>query len=246
MLVVEDVHFLGGKRATISELVHTIDAVTKAGGQLAFSSQLAPADLGDLGDELVNRFCAGLVIQIRAADRPTREAMVRQFADRKQLCLSDEVIKTIAERVLDDVRKLQGAINQLSAVKHAFGSEITTETVDDALKPYFSCAPKGLTLKDIEKAVCAEFGVEPRNLKSESRAQRVTGPRMLAMFLARKYTRAALSEIGEHFGRRSHSSVVAAHKKMQRLLQEGSAVAMADSQCSVDEAVRRVELRLRA
>ena len=169
-----------------------------------------------------------------------------QDSQKKQLPLTDEIVKLIAERVLDDVRKLQGAVNQLSAVRDAFGGEITVATVNESLKPYFSSAPKGLTLRDIEKAVCAEFGLEPRKLKSESRAQRVTGPRMLAMFLARKYTRAALSEIGEHFGRRSHSSVVAANKKMQRLIHDGGAVAMADSQCTIDEAVRRVELRLRA
>lgn len=246
LLVIEDVHFLEGKRATISELAYTIDAVANEGGQLAFSSQLPPAELGSLGEDLVNRFCGGLLIRMQPADRPTREALLRSLAQKKGLTLSDGVIRLIAERVLDDVRKLQGAINQLSALQHALNCEITESNVAETLKPYFSSAPKNLSLRDIEKAVCDVFSLESRKLKSESRTQRISGPRMLAMFLARKYTRAALSEIGEHFGRRSHSSVIAADKKIKRLMREGSIVAMADKQCSIDEAVRQVEFKLRA
>lgn len=246
LLVIEDVHFLEGKRATISELVYTIDAIMNNGGQLAFSAQLPPADLGVLGDELVNRFCGGLLIKMQPADRPTRESILRQLAKRKNLKLSDNVIRTIAERVLDDVRKLQGAINQLSALRNAFGYDITESIVEESLQPYFSSAPKNLSLRDIEKAVCEVFAVEPRKLKSDSRVQRISGPRMLAMFLARKYTRAALSEIGEHFGRRSHSSVVAADKKIRRLMTNGQPVLISDCQYTIDEAVRQVELKLRA
>ena len=43
----------------------------------------------------------------------------------------------------------------------------------------------------------------------------VSQPRMLAMWLARKHTRAALTEISEFFGRRSHSTVVSAQNKVR-------------------------------
>jgi chromosomal replication initiator protein len=37
---------------------------------------------------------------------------------------------------------------------------------------------------------------------------------MLAMFLARKHTGAAYSEIGRYFGGRNHSTVISAEKKV--------------------------------
>ena len=56
-------------------------------------------------------------------------------------------------------------------------------------------------LADIEKAVCKVFGLESRTLQSADKSRRVSQPRMLAMWLARKHTRAALSEIGQFFGK---------------------------------------------
>ena len=41
---------------------------------------------------------------------------------------------------------------------------------------------------------------------------------MLAMWLARKYTRSGLNEISRYFGRRSHSTVISAQKRVDRWL----------------------------
>jgi chromosomal replication initiator protein len=68
---------------------------------------------------------------------------------------------------------------------------------------------------------------------------------MLAMWLARRYTRAAWSEIGEFFGRRSHSTVISAHKRVEQLIRSRSEIALSHDNCSVEEAIRRVEAALR-
>ena len=41
---------------------------------------------------------------------------------------------------------------------------------------------------------------------------------MLAMYLARKHTRAAYSEIGGFFGGRNHSTVISAEKRVDALV----------------------------
>ena len=47
------------------------------------------------------------------------------------------------------------------------------------------------------------FGLDAKTLRDGCRSKSVSQPRMLAMWLARKYTRAAFSEISHFFGRRS-------------------------------------------
>lgn len=69
---------------------------------------------------------------------------------------------------------------------------------------------------------------------------------MLAMWLARKHTRAALSEIGRYFGRRSHSTVISAQKRVDGWMANGQSLELAEGTWDVDEAIRRVERRLRA
>jgi chromosomal replication initiator protein len=68
---------------------------------------------------------------------------------------------------------------------------------------------------------------------------------MLAMWLARKYTRAALSEIGEFFGRSSHSTVISAQRRVEKMISQHSQIEMANRPCPVDEAIRRLETALR-
>jgi chromosomal replication initiator protein len=69
---------------------------------------------------------------------------------------------------------------------------------------------------------------------------------MLAMWLARKHTRAALIEIGHFFGRRSHSTVLSAQKRVDRWLAAGEPIDLADRTAGIDEAIRRVERLLLA
>ena len=43
---------------------------------------------------------------------------------------------------------------------------------------------------------------------------------MLAMYLARKHTDSSYSTIGQHFGGRNHSTVIAAERKVENWLRE--------------------------
>jgi chromosomal replication initiator protein len=69
---------------------------------------------------------------------------------------------------------------------------------------------------------------------------------MLAMFLARKHTRAALSEIGYFFGRRSHSTVISANKKVAAWMSQRQPLALAEQTWDIEDALRRVEDQLKA
>ena len=64
--------------------------------------------------------------------------------------------------------------------------------------------------------------------------------------LDRKHTRAGLSEIGSYFGRRSHSTVLSAQKKIESWMAAGSALQLPDRAIGVEEMIRRVEENLRA
>ena len=77
-----------------------------------------------------------------------------------------------------------------------------------------------VALHDIEQAICQLFQVSADALKSDSRTRALAYPRMLAMYLARKFTGAAYSEIGRYFGGRDHSTVISSEKKVQGWLRD--------------------------
>jgi chromosomal replication initiator protein len=67
---------------------------------------------------------------------------------------------------------------------------------------------------------------------------------MVAMYLARKHTSSTYAEIGEHFGGRSHSTVVAAEKKVRQCLQDDASLALGDTKVRVREVIDRTEREL--
>jgi chromosomal replication initiator protein len=99
-------------------------------------------------------------------------------------------------------------------------------------------------LADIESAVCDVFGIDVKTLQTGRKSKVLSQPRMLAMWLARKYTRAAFVEIGEYFGRRSHSTVISAQKQVESWVADGRKIQMGYGDCDIRDAIRRVETRL--
>ncbi len=246
LLIIEDVQFFAGKQATISELLHTVDSLTRDGRQVAFSADRPPNELTQLGSELTNRLVGGLVVNMQPPDEDTRLKILRSLAKRRSIEVPDEVLNMIATRLQDDVRKLHGAMNRLVATSLALQQPITTDLARNALEEVFRSSSRHVQLSDIERIVCDTFGVEPNTLRSNARTRAVSQPRMLAMWLARKYTRAGLAEIGEFFGRRSHSTVVSAEKKVNSWRSQGQVLRMVAGDFNAEDAIRQIESRLHA
>jgi chromosomal replication initiator protein len=244
LLIVEDVQFFAGKQATVNELLYTIDALLRDGGQLCFSADRSPADLTALGTDLVNRFCGGLVSYVEPPDHDIRLEILRRESRARGLGLTDDVLEMLAARMSGDCRKLIGAVNRLDAVKRAWGKPITLAVAVESLRELLHAPSRQVQLKDIERAVCDKFGLEPATLKSSAKVRSITNPRMLAMWLAREHTRAALSEIGDYFGRRSHSTVISAHKKVNRWVKDGAEVRITHTDYRVDQALRELQAKL--
>ena len=245
VLFIEDIQFMVGKKATLDELLYTIDTLHERGRQVVLTCDRSPGELQKVSTELVSRVSGGLSIPLKTPEFATRLGIVRQLSVRLKVSLDEEVIALIATQVAGSARQLAGAINRLVATSMAHKSRITMDLARTTLVDYVQQNAPAVRLADIQRAVCEVFGVEPASLKSSRKSRSITEPRMLAMWLARKYTRSALGEIGEYFGRRSHSTVVSAQKKIERLVSENAEISVADRPCQVDEAIRQVEAVLR-
>ncbi len=179
-------------------------------------------------------------------DYATRLGIVNQMARRMKLQVPPEVQQFVATRLTNHPRELSGALCRLQATAHSRGRPIGLAMAEEALADMIRQAGRAVRLADIEKAVCDVFGLEPASLQSDAKGQRVSHPRMLAMWLARKHTRAALSEIGHYFGRRSHSTVISAQKRVNGWMSAGQPLALAERAWPVNDAIRQVERRLAA
>jgi chromosomal replication initiator protein len=245
LLLIDDVQFFARKTGTIRELLVTLDALLRQGSQVVLSADRSPGELRDMSDELTARLSAGVACGVEPPDYQTRLGILRHLAAKIEFALADDVAEFIATHLTSHARELAGALNRLDAAGRIMRQPITRALAEDALAEMIRHSIRAVRLADIDRAVCDEFGLEAEALQSARRAKTVSHPRMLAMWLARKHTRAALCEIGHHFGRRSHSTVISAQKTVTGWVASQSKIELTGKSWNVEDVIRRVEDRLR-
>jgi chromosomal replication initiator protein len=170
---------------------------------------------------------------------------VRRLAVKAGLSLSEEVVTRVATQITAGARELRGAVLRLQAMSAISSAPISAELAERGLYELARQNSRTVRLSDVQKVVCDVFGVEATQLRSDRKERSLAEPRMLAMWLARKYTRAPWSEIGEFFGRSSHSTVISAHKRVEKMISQQAQVGLANQSCDVDDAIRQLETALR-
>jgi chromosomal replication initiator protein len=226
VLLIDDVQFLESKARTEEEFFHTFNALYEGGSQLVLTSDRLPRDMDALEDRLRERFECGLVTDIRPPDRSTRMTILRKRVAHDGVQLADDqVIPVIADRIVDNVRVLEGALIRVVAYSSLTGQAITGDLAAEVLAGlYPELIPARRTIREIQLATCEAFGVGLDDLLSPSRAARVTWPRQVAMYLSRELTDRTLPAIGDAFGGRDHSTVLHAVKRTgQRIASDADA-----------------------
>lgn len=245
LLIIDDLHFFRGKQQTQIELTYTIDSLLREGRQVILAADRSPAELRELGPELISRLQSGMVCRIDPPDFGTRHAIVERIAREISLALPGDVAHWIAQRFTRHARQLSGVLCRLKTASRAYHRPVDLNLAADALADLLADAQPSVHLADIDQAIRDTFGLGEGELQSRRRDRAVSHPRMLAMWLARRYTRAPLSEIGRHFGNRSHATVISAHKRVESWLAESGEIALAQRRCAVADVIRQVERRLR-
>ncbi len=218
LLLVDDVHFLGGKESTQDEFFHTFNALYDAQRQIVLTSDRPPKEMARLEERLVSRFEWGLVVDMRPPDYETRIAILRKKAEDEGLELDDDVIEFVAHSCTASVRELEGAVIKLLAYSSLTHQEITPGLAQTLLQGVLRrSAQEGpiLSPERIRETVARRWRVRPDALSSKRRTKDLTVPRQVAMYLIKETLGMSLSRIGDVFGGRDHSTVIHSIRKVE-------------------------------
>jgi len=207
VLVIDDIHFLPRGDRTQDEFFHTFNALHQAGRQIVLSSDAPPEQIPDLEERLVSRFNWGLVADIKAPDLDTRLAIVRSKAWLRGIDLPEDAAEVIATRIDSNIRELEGAITRLQVQAQIENARIDAKLARAVLGEATDTKPR-LTLDVIADAVTDFYKLRPGDLSSRRRPRSIALPRQITMYLARTWTDHSFAEIGRHFGRRDHTTVL--------------------------------------
>ncbi len=244
-LLLDDLHFLASKPATMEEFLHTFDALHADECPMAVSCDCHPRLTDQLLPELIDRLLGGAVWALLPPEPDTRLAVLRAKAARIAGALvPDDVLAYIADHLRGNVRELLGTLHSLVHLSRVQQRRIDLALAREVLAEVLRHHVRVRELADVDRAVREALRLESGALQSRKRGWAVSHPRMLAMFLARKHTAATYTDIGRYFGGRNHSTAVAAEKKVRRWLQDGSPLVLGDQRLPVRDMLDRVEREL--
>ncbi|WP_430613755.1 chromosomal replication initiator protein DnaA [Flavobacterium sp. JP2137] len=219
VLIVDDIQFLSGKAGTQDVFFHIFNYLHQNGKQVILTSDKAPVDMQDIEQRLLSRFKWGLSAEIQHPDFETRTAILKGILYRDGVEMPDDIVEYVAKNVKTNVRELEGAIISLIAQSSFNKREVTIELAKQVVEKFVKNVKKEVSIDYIQKVVSDYFSLDIETLRSKTRKRHIVQARQLAMFFAKKYTKASLANIGSQIGDRDHATVLHACKTIDNLLE---------------------------
>ena len=218
VLMIDDVQFIIGKDNTQEEFFHTFNTLIDKKRQIIISADKSPADLDGLEDRLKSRLGWGLVADIHPLTYELRLGILQAKAEQKSLNLKQEVMEFLANKITNNVREMEGALNRLAVHASIQDSVISVDLVKDVLKDLLRTNSRKITIDEIQKKVVEHYNIKLSDMHSPRRSRSVARPRQVAMYLAKSITTRSLPEIGRKFGGRDHTTVIHAIKTIEEIM----------------------------
>ena len=217
VLIIDDVQFLSGKSGTQDVFFHIFNHLHQNGRQVILTSDKAPVDMQDIEQRLLSRFKWGLSAELQRPDFETRVSIVKNKLYRDGVQMSDDVIEYVAKNIKTNVRELEGAIISLIAQSSFNKKEITLGLAKEIVEKFVKNTKREVSIDYIQKVVSDYFQMDVDTLQSKTRKRHIVQARQLAMFFAKKFTKASLASIGSQIGQRDHATVLHACKTVDNL-----------------------------
>ena len=217
ILIVDDIQLLSGKAGTQDVFFHIFNHLHQNGKQVILTSDKAPVDMIDIEQRLLSRFKWGLSAELNHPDYETRIAIIKNKLYRDGVQMPEDIVEFLANNIKTNIRELEGAIISLIAHSSFNKKEITIDLAKRIVDHYVKNTSREVSIDYIQKIVSEYFQMDVDTLQSKTRKRHIVQARQLAMFFAKKLTKASLASIGSQIGKRDHATVLHACKTVDNL-----------------------------
>jgi chromosomal replication initiator protein len=235
VLAIDDVHFLSNKTATQGEFLHTLDAIGLGGATVVLASDEHPRQIGRFNRSLVSRFLAGMVVELAPPDRETRRQLLRRLLAARGFEATEAAEEAIVGRFVASARELEGVAAKLTALSALDATSRSRGTADSHGRISLGMVLVERLLEEdrratrrtpvrlgaIVEAVADACAVRREDLLSTSKHRTASEARGVVVLLARRLTTLSYPEIARGLGRRNHSAIHAAERRVRTAVEAG-------------------------
>ena len=216
VLLIDDIQFIIGKERSQEEFFHTFNTLKESNKQIVISSDKPPKQMATLEERFKTRFEMGLTVDISSPDYETRMAIIKKKAEIEGYNIDDEIFSYIATNIKSNIRELEGALTKIVAFSRVSRKDVDLDIAKEVLKDIISPDDnKEITPEFIIETVANHFNITVADISSKKKSQDIVFPRQIAMYLCRQYTETSLQEVGQHLGKKDHTTVIHAFDKIQ-------------------------------
>lgn len=225
VLLLDDIQFLEKSEKLQDELFYTFDEIYNRKGQIVFTSDRPLKEINGIVERLKTRFSRGQNIDLKVPDYETRLAIIDKKLEIQGKSIPHDVKELIAKTFQSNVRELEGALSKMIGYAELMHKELTLDIAKEQLSDSIGSNESGIiTVETIQKVVSDYYNISVSELKSESRKKTLAVPRHIAIYLSRQLTEYSLTEIGEEFGGRDHTTVMNSISKIENQLKIDSMI----------------------
>ncbi len=217
-LIVDDVQFLSGKVGVQKVFFQIFNHLHLNKKQLIFTSDKSPVDMQDVEMRLLSRFKWGLSAMLKQPDFETRKKIIESKLYRDGVKFPEDVIEYIAKHVTTNIREIEGVLTSIIAQAAFNHREINLELAEEVISNFVRNQKPVYTCDLIQKIVADYFNLEVEHIRSRSRKRSIVQARQISMYLAKKYTKSSLEQIGKQIGNRDHATVIYSMKVVNDLM----------------------------
>ncbi|QQG42694.1 MAG: chromosomal replication initiator protein DnaA [Candidatus Giovannonibacteria bacterium] len=213
LLVVDDVQFFSNKTKTQEEFFYTFNALHEAGKQVVFSSDRPPKSIPDIGERLLSRMEAGVIVDISEPEYESRLAILKSKTAERKIGLPETTLELIAMLIQKNIRELEGALNTIYMQSKHQNRVLSQDDIKSILSR--NIKPKNAaTPSQIIKTVAEFYDIPEKSIYEHTRKTEVVRPRQVAMYLIREDLKGSYPFIGQKFGGMDHTTAIHAYEKI--------------------------------
>ncbi|MBW1721674.1 MAG: chromosomal replication initiator protein DnaA [Deltaproteobacteria bacterium] len=216
ILLFDDIHLLSNRFQTQEEFLYIFNTLHEEKRQIVVSGNTPPTKLKKMKPQLVSRLGWGLLTEILPPDHSTKIEIINAKARGDKLHIPDDVLFFLANST-DNIKTLVNNVVRFGAFASLNGGKINLSMakslVNDGDEPE-------VNIENIKSTVAGYFNISPDDLNSGKKKRVYSFPRQVAMYLLKKYTSLTYQQIGDVFGRKNHSTVIYAVKRISRYRKE--------------------------
>jgi chromosomal replication initiator protein len=213
LLLFDDIHLLAQRQKTQEEFLFIFNSLYGGKKQMVISGDGPPNKMKNISAELRSRLGWGLLADIQLPDQEIKMDLIRGKASENQMDIPDDVAFFLGN-TSNDIKGLVKNLIKLETYSSVTDGKITISMVKALTR---DSERTGITLENIMNTAAGYFNISLADLVSDKKKRLYAYPRQLAMYLVRSHTPLSFKKIGESFGKKDHSTVIYAIKRIEQL-----------------------------